>query len=180
MNKFIDMTISEIVNDVLMARNKDINYWRDAALVLCKFVNEVAKVTQQMPKPVAFTVGEGDNWLLWGNNKAMFNNKLTAHAIKFNDGSIFDIANGWRQQPAITKQTGISLFKCRECGFECDVLDAFQAHSCSRMDERRVPRYPDPPEAPSDFRIVRRADILEIIEKLNKLLATEKSSLSAP
>lgn len=143
--------------------------------------NEIAK-----PKPTHFIAKEGEPWVLWQDWPKRQN--LTAHVIKFDDGSIFDMVNGWRSYTADGK---------------CDVDT-----------ERRVPRYsvkdlaePFPKtSAARDYRIVARGllehclGVLEHVEdnhllqyfeerrkyckfaivQLKAALATEKKELKAP
>lgn len=65
-----------------------------------KKTDEAPKETQtqqswKRPEPVAYVIKEGDGWLEWVNWPT--NKSKTAHAIKFSDGSIFDMVNGWRK-----------------------------------------------------------------------------------
>lgn len=52
----------------------------------------------QKPKPVAFTVKDGGDWYDWGG-WPQDRRERGIHAIKFDDGSIFDAVNGWRKTP---------------------------------------------------------------------------------
>lgn len=52
-------------------------------------------------KPTHYTVVEVGKWEPW--DLEGFKNHSTAHAIKFEDGSIFDMKNGWRQEPVKDK-----------------------------------------------------------------------------
>lgn len=98
-----------------------------------------------LPKPTHFTVGEDENWVIWENNKAMFNGKLTAHAIKFEGGAIFDMVNGWRDQRAqsIESVPKTETIKCQSCGEIFNDFYSFQFHDCNSNIDRCVPRYPD-------------------------------------
>lgn len=53
------------------------------------------------PKPIAYTTHEGGGWLTWNDNLDC-KERPHVHAIKFNDGSIFDSVNGWR--PDVTNR----------------------------------------------------------------------------
>lgn len=49
--------------------------------------------TDGRPKPIEYTTREGGPWFSWSG----MNPKRTAiHAIRFDDGFIFDAVNGWR------------------------------------------------------------------------------------
>ena len=49
----------------------------------------------EMPKPVEYTIKEGGHWRSWEETKGMrIMNPI--HAIKFDNGRIFDMVNGWR------------------------------------------------------------------------------------
>lgn len=49
---------------------------------------------EKRPWPVAYTTREGDDWTPWGNDTRP---RPEAHAIKFSDGAILDMVNGWRE-----------------------------------------------------------------------------------
>lgn len=56
------------------------------------------------PKPTHYTTQEGGHWIAWLEcYGARYPNSPVAHAIKFSDGSIFDMVNGWRpnEPPAL-------------------------------------------------------------------------------
>jgi hypothetical protein len=52
------------------------------------------------PEPVKFCVVEGGNWVAWEDRKFLDGARhapgLQAHSIVFDDGSVFDLVNGWR------------------------------------------------------------------------------------
>lgn len=53
---------------------------------------QVIELDNPKPHPVLYTTSEGGDWELWA-----IRNHSVAHAIKFSDGSIFDMVNGWRK-----------------------------------------------------------------------------------
>lgn len=59
-------------------------------------------MTTPKPKPTHYTVREGGDWIAWRDAAphTFHPNASTCHAIKFDDGSIFDMVNGWRELPA--------------------------------------------------------------------------------
>lgn len=49
------------------------------------------------PNPVAVAADEGGEWLPWQTFwESRGRNPVAVHAIKFEDGSVFDTVNGWR------------------------------------------------------------------------------------
>jgi hypothetical protein len=51
----------------------------------------------KLPQPVAFTVTEGGVWVSWASRES-FNSRegIRFHAIRFDDGSVFEMYGGWR------------------------------------------------------------------------------------
>lgn len=45
-----------------------------------------------LPNPIKYTVEEGGSWIDWQSHR-----HYLAHAIMFEDGSVFDMVNGWRK-----------------------------------------------------------------------------------
>jgi len=147
--------------------------------------NPTVIVKNELPEPVYYTMYEGGPWNTWRKGK----NNHVAHSIKFSDGSIFDMVNGWRKKDNETQR----------------------AQSIEDTSERLVPRYPewagndDPlvekPVVSQDQRMVSR-ELLEktlafvlscwtttleekitrsnIITNLSNALTTEKKDLKAP
>ncbi len=55
----------------------------------------------QLPAPTHFTMIEGGKWHPWGDvnfrrTKRRGMEGILAHSIKFADGTVFDMVNGWR------------------------------------------------------------------------------------
>jgi hypothetical protein len=52
------------------------------------------------PQPVKFAVVEGGQWVNWADRKSLPEARkrpgLQLHCIVFDDGSVFDMVNGWR------------------------------------------------------------------------------------
>lgn len=48
------------------------------------------------PEPTHFTIIEGGEWYIWEARHTFKWSDRNFHAIKFEDGSIFDMINGWR------------------------------------------------------------------------------------
>jgi hypothetical protein len=52
------------------------------------------------PQPVKYTQYEGDHWSDWGTiderRQTDMGKGVRFHSIKFDDGSVFDMLNGWR------------------------------------------------------------------------------------
>lgn len=46
-----------------------------------------------LPKPTHFTQTEGDRWVKWDDVSVL---RQSFHAVKFEDGSVFDVRTGWR------------------------------------------------------------------------------------
>ena len=62
-----------------------------------------AEANAKRPKVVEVLLTEGGSWIIWGENslridpeQAKKGNYHSVHAIKFEDGSIWDVAYGWR------------------------------------------------------------------------------------
>lgn len=62
-----------------------------------------AEVVKRWPAAAEVLLTEGGQWIVWGPNamridpeQASKGNYHSVHAIKFEDGSIWDVANGWR------------------------------------------------------------------------------------
>lgn len=52
-------------------------------------------------KPTRFTTEEGGTWVQWENRHEVSRwyaggRTLAVHSIEFDDGSVFDVVNGWR------------------------------------------------------------------------------------
>lgn len=98
------------------------------------------KQPQQLPKPTHYTVIDGGDWIEWNDYKPWQHpyirkhNHTKAHAIKFDNGAIFDMVNGWRKfEPEKEDQDhchGPDDTWCNVC-----VLGVMKS-------ERLVPRYP--------------------------------------
>lgn len=56
------------------------------------------KFPSDKPKPTHYTTKEGGHWNTWLPDNR---NHPTAHSIKFEDGSIFDMVNGWRKENSL-------------------------------------------------------------------------------
>lgn len=54
---------------------------------------------KELPKPTHYCTREGGKWYNWIdlNNRGMQFTRNGTHAIKFDNGAIFDMVNGWRQ-----------------------------------------------------------------------------------
>lgn len=62
-----------------------------------------AEAQKSRPTVVEVLLKEGDSWIVWGPNSLRIDpeqekkgNYHSVHAIKFADGSVWDVANGWR------------------------------------------------------------------------------------
>lgn len=62
-----------------------------------------AEVEKTRPVVIEVLLKEGSTWIVWGPNalridpeQASKGNYHSVHALKFEDGSIWDVANGWR------------------------------------------------------------------------------------
>lgn len=73
------------------------------ALLAERKAKRKAEVEKTRPKIVEVLLTEGGTWIIWGANtlrkdpeQASKGNYHSVHAIKFEDGSIWDVANGWR------------------------------------------------------------------------------------
>lgn len=62
-----------------------------------------AKIDASRPLVTEVLLTEGGSWIIWAPNvlridpeQAKKGNYHNVHAIKFEDGSIWDVANGWR------------------------------------------------------------------------------------
>lgn len=164
----------------------------------CELV-ELAKLglEPKMPKPTHFTIKEGGEWIGWHDRG--FSNTKVAQAIKFEDGTIFDMINGWRTEKL-----------CVDEGCPNQPID----HVCIE-NEKLVPRYEDQSghitgqdkqSQPGDYRVVPRVllehclctfdnikklymnsnwdikdqtDLHVAFSKLKAALQTEKSELKA-
>lgn len=61
------------------------------------------KLEKERPAVTEVLLTEGGQWIVWGPNalrkdpeQQSKGNYHSVHAIKFDDGSIWDVANGWR------------------------------------------------------------------------------------
>ena len=52
------------------------------------------EITRELPQPTHISIKEGDSWIQF--NPGIGKGYNTVHAIKFDDGSIWDCVNGWR------------------------------------------------------------------------------------
>jgi len=52
------------------------------------------KITKGLPAPTHVSIQEGNDWIQFHAGIGKRYNKV--HAIKFDDGSIWDCVNGWR------------------------------------------------------------------------------------
>lgn len=62
-----------------------------------------ASKTDEWPiglEPVAYTHSEGGPWIAFGTDSGPH---LAAHAIKFSNGQVFDMVNGWRHITDVEK-----------------------------------------------------------------------------
>lgn len=57
------------------------------------------------PKPISYCSKQGDYWYGWED----FSRPKTIYSIRFDDGSVFDMVNGWRE-------TELSPRICPACG----------------------------------------------------------------
>jgi len=62
-----------------------------------------AKLEAERPKVAEVLLTEGGSWIIWGPETGRIGpdalkngHYTTVHAIKFEDGSVWDVANGWR------------------------------------------------------------------------------------
>jgi hypothetical protein len=53
------------------------------------------KIGWNRPEPISYSPKEGTGWIPWGKTYDIRPREL--HAIRFSDGSIFDMVNGWRK-----------------------------------------------------------------------------------
>lgn len=63
------------------------------------------------PKPVKFTQHEGTPWRLWEDREEFrdVDRQVRFHSIMFEDGTVFDMLNGWREGWLYDPVTGIRL-----------------------------------------------------------------------
>jgi hypothetical protein len=81
----------EITDDDDPSRDKPMEAAIDAALGL----------SGKEPDALFFTTREGGQWLPWSTRHSwLIADRKPLHAIKFADGSIFDVLNGWRSPTA--------------------------------------------------------------------------------
>jgi hypothetical protein len=64
---------------------------------------KASRMAANRPAVVEVLLTEGGQWIVWGPNALRIDpeqekkgNYHSVHAIKFDDGSIWDVANGWR------------------------------------------------------------------------------------
>jgi hypothetical protein len=62
-----------------------------------------AQIAANRPAVIEVLLTEGGQWIIWAPNALRIDpeqekkgNYHSVHAIKFDDGSIWDVANGWR------------------------------------------------------------------------------------
>lgn len=166
---------------------------------LREFFADVIVILQKntgLPKPTHYCTREGGKWYNWIdlNNRGIQFTRNGAHAIKFDNGAIFDMVNGWRNEA----QSIESVPERNEMGAENHLQP-------SDFSERFVPRYPveispegDLKTSSTDQRIVSRGLLenaialmeaycpesskacIDAVNDLTKALQTEKSELRAP
>lgn len=66
------------------------------------------------PKPIAFTKVEGGEWIEFNNS--IYGRNPPANAIKFEDGSIFDMVNGWRENTCDHPEPDREFIHGQKCG----------------------------------------------------------------
>ena len=139
---------------------RNLSYLMINAQAILIELDQLQPQPKQLPKPIEFLVEEGGRWYKWFDQPKS-NNFTAAHAIKFDDGSIFDMVNGWRvasQSPDSANQEKFNdgtnvpmIHHCRFCEKQSTVseelimhgpncpfaIDAYGEHA------RRVPRYPE-------------------------------------
>ena len=145
----------------------------------------------KLPQPTHYTMVEGGEWkpfksYVAGNPPP---NK-TAHAIKFDNGAVFDMVNGWREQEAerlvprydndtFQRAQSIEDYKTNGDGVD-DIIRGKDGPSIS--DQRVVSR--ELLYKVTKFMIKHRDSLTigeyEMWENLNNTLATEKPALKAP
>ena len=79
--------------DDLGALRESIDSVQDAILHLAENAKG-ATVLMTRPEPVAYNNIEGGNWIPWSNIQT---STSVIHAIRFSDGSVLDVVNGWRK-----------------------------------------------------------------------------------
>jgi hypothetical protein len=60
-------------------------------------IKQIEGKKTELPKPTHYSIQEGNDWLRWPTRiEVCHNNRF--HAIKFDNGRVFDMVNGWRPE----------------------------------------------------------------------------------
>ena len=87
-------TVSALLQEAEVLR-ESVDSIKEAILRLAAG-EEGRNIWLSLPEPIAILHHEGDEWTPW--NPKQTNTVYAIHAIRFADGSIFDVVNGWRQK----------------------------------------------------------------------------------